>query len=289
MSSIGTLSERPSQPLVEVSEISQTAATIRFHSEYDDSVTYSFRYRRETGDDDDEKGTEWMEQTLDNGVDRYTLKGLQRKRKYQLIGKLIRNMVSSSDSDLISFQTMDYGPYEWDSARKHSSITLSDNNRTLTSTANSWSTVVSKYKVSLQSIKSLEWEITIRDLTFGIYCNGMMMLGFCESSAVQDVRMNKCLGQSDRPAECTLLVDKRFFAKFEKDNLSKFDSKWKGSDCKSGDRVLLKFQGSVCTVFWNEAKIGTLKKDLPAEIYLAACLPIPVTLETTKFVVIPKV
>ena len=100
------VSERPSRPLLEVSEISQTTATIRFHSKYD-SVRYFFRYRRDPEDDDDEKGTEWIERTLDSGVNRYTLKGLQQKSKYELCGKLVSNMVSSRESNIISFLTLD--------------------------------------------------------------------------------------------------------------------------------------------------------------------------------------
>ena len=109
ISSIGALSKRPDAPTLNISKISQTSATIRFESEFD-SVIYSFRYRRETGDDDDEKENQWTEQVLDSGVDHYTLNGLKRKCKYELRSsyKLVGNNIPSAVSDIISFQTLGY-------------------------------------------------------------------------------------------------------------------------------------------------------------------------------------
>ena len=109
ISSIGSLSERPDPPTLHVLDISQTAATIRFYSEYD-SVVYSFRYRRETGDNDDEKESEWIEQVLDDGVDQFMLNGLHCVSRYELCGKLMKDNVSSFASDIKSFQTLDYPP-----------------------------------------------------------------------------------------------------------------------------------------------------------------------------------
>lgn len=107
VASIGIISERPSPPCLEVCDISETAATIRFHSEYDSAV-YSFRYRRETRNDDDEKENEWIEQVLDSGVDQCTLNGLQLKSNYEVCGKVVTNKVPSSASDIISFETLDH-------------------------------------------------------------------------------------------------------------------------------------------------------------------------------------
>ena len=286
VSSIGSLSGRPDPPTLIVSGISQNAATICFESEYD-SVTYSFRYRRETGGNDDEKESEWIEQVLDNGVSQFTLNGLQRKSNYQLYGKLVRNMVSSITSDIVSFQTLDYPPFEWDSARKHDSINLSDNNRTLTSTGTSWKTVVSKNKVSLGSIKSLEWEITIREMPTSNIGN-WLLLGFCNSSAVDQVRLDTNLGSSSRPNECTFLVGNSYLSRYEKATDTKFDPKWTAKDFKNGERILFKFENSVCTMYLNESEIGILKEGIADEIHLAACPGNPMTLETTKFQIISK-
>ena len=276
MSSIGSLSGRPDPPTLNVSEISQNAVTIRFQSEYD-SVIYSFRYRRETGDDDDKKESEWIEKVVDNGVDQFMLNGLQRKSKYELIGKLVKNMVSSSASDMTSFQTLGHAPFEWDPARKHDNLTLSDHNRTVTSTGG-WHTVVSKNRVNLRSVKSFEWELTMRD--FGNY--PYFMAGWGAVSAVDQVEMHSYLGHSRRPTQCAFYVNNWFFSKFEKNDRTDFDSKWRGDKCKSGDRILFKFQGSRCTLYCNGTEVGVLSDSTPNEIYLAASTYNGITLETTK-------
>ena len=280
VSSIGSFSARPDPPTLKVSGISQTAATIRFQSEYD-SVVYSFRYRRETGDDDDEKESQWIEQVLDNGVDQYTLNGLQRNSKYELIGKLVRNMVSSSASDLISFETLDHPPFEWDPARKHDSLMLSDHNRTVTSTSGrtGWFAVVSKNKVNLGSVKSLEWEITMRN--FGNY--PVFMAGWGAVNAAYQISMDSCLGQKRKRTECAFYVHSSYFSKYEKSQKTKFDAEWRGDKCKSGDRILFKFQGSRCTLYCNGTEVGVLSDCTPTEIYLAASTYNGITLETTKF------
>ena len=79
---------------------------IKFESDYaKQSVTYSFRYRRETSNDDDEKEIEWTEHKLDNGVDEYQLSRLQQNTEYQIRGqyKVHENMIQSEASDIISF------------------------------------------------------------------------------------------------------------------------------------------------------------------------------------------
>merc|ERR1740123_2303936 len=78
ISSMGSVSGRPGPPILEISAVSSSGAAVRFHSEHEkDAVLYSFRYRRESGDGDDEKESEWKEESLSKDTDEYGLNGLK--------------------------------------------------------------------------------------------------------------------------------------------------------------------------------------------------------------------
>ena len=103
ISSIGSVLDKPSPPILDVSEISGTGATVKFRSEFEkEAVVYSLRYRQGAGDGDDEKESEWKEEVLDKGVDEYGLGGLNRATKYELIGRyqLLKSKVWSQPSEI---------------------------------------------------------------------------------------------------------------------------------------------------------------------------------------------
>merc|ERR1712083_911440 len=88
------------------------------------------------------------------------------------------------------------------------------------------------------------------------------------------VRVDGTLGQSSRPNECALYIDKYGFAKKEKGRDTNYDAKWKGADCKDGDRVMLTFNfvKKTCVVYYNGSVVGSLSENLPDQIYVAASL-----------------
>merc|ERR1719361_1248894 len=155
ISSMGSISARPAPPVLDVSNITSSAATIRFHSEHEkNTVNYYVYFRRETGDDDDEKEIEWNSVNLDQGVEEYKLNGLEQETRYQLYGRyklsLMKHKVWSESSEIVSMITtkMEDIKFEWDPQLKGDGISLSNDNSTLQKTRNSWVSVVSKTMLS---------------------------------------------------------------------------------------------------------------------------------------------
>merc|ERR1719244_1246795 len=119
VSTVGSVGGRPDPPVLDISGITASVATVTFHSEHDkDAVVYSMRYRQKSGGDDDEKESEWTEQVLSKGTDRYTLSGLSPRTRYEVRGQyqVMDTMVKSALSDTISFVSGEVA-FEWDQSR----------------------------------------------------------------------------------------------------------------------------------------------------------------------------
>ena len=288
ISSIGAVAERPAAPILNISNISASGAMVKFQSEEKkDDIVYSIRYRRETGDDD-EKESEWKEVVLDKGTDEYVLGGLEKATKYAVYGRLqmMDTLVWSHSSEIKSVVTKKV-VFEWDPARKHGQIALMNDNKAFKMNDNkAWSTVISKNLLSGTSMTSASCEFTLSGITKGF----RFQAGFVDSSAVDAVRTDTWMGASIRPKECVFQIDTSCFYYVLDSNFKKCDAKWKGSDCKDGDRIKLSFDfvETTCTVYYNDSIVGKLPKNVPNELYVAAVPWNPMTLETTKFKITPK-
>ena len=112
------------------------------------------------------------------------------------------------------------------------------------------------------------------------------MFGFVDSSAVDEVRMDDNLGSSYKPKECAFWIRPIQFSSIGKEKADiKFDQKWKGADCKDGDRIRMTFDfvKKTCLVHYNDEVVGNISEKLPNQIYIVANPCIGMTMETTKF------
>ena len=177
--------------------------------------------------------------------------------------------------------------FEWDPSRTHNKVTLSNDNRTITfesPLSNKWGTVISKHELCSETMSSVLWEVTLYDITSRI---NYFMLGFVDSGAVDQVRGGWCFAQEARPKECAIGIYSHCFSQCANGKELNFDSKWKGSDCSNGNRILLEFDfvHYRCTVYYNEEYVGVISNTLPSRLYIVGNLSSSITLETTKFAV----
>ena len=213
--------------------------------------------------------------------------------------------------------------FEWDSERTHKDIELSNHNQTLKHTRIGDRIAVSKNELSSEYMDAAMIEFTLQGIPDGV---SDLMIGFVDSSDVHRVRLSTFISQSERPKvctycnvlpvdtviskiaasvcfyicydpkECAVQIYRSRFSKRERDRATPIDvtsgNHWRGCDCKNGDRILMSFDfvHSRCMVTYNEREVGTLTDNLPNQIYVLANPDRPtLTLETTRFEVIPKV
>ena len=282
----------PEPPVVIVTDVSDTDATIRCQSKYD-SALYLLRYRRDVGDDDDQKVAEWTERTLNDGVE-LTLSGLQSNCKYQICGMVVdnsvrsTNLVLSTTSEIVSFQTNQ--TLEWDTNRMGKNISLSNNNKTIAHKSGGYDTLLTKDIVSADSTVMVSLEIAFQSghQYFGA--------GFVKASEVGQLNVNQGgPGRSRNPgwylrlraspgSKPTCTPEGNLSA-----NWSEINAEWKSSNCSIGDRLLTvyDFTNSEITYSYNDTVIGVLSS-LPKQIYIGVCPDSDGTWVTTKFERIPK-
>ena len=139
--------------------------------------------------------------------------------------------------------------FEWDQnpLRRYEGVNLWDKNTTLKYVqktegpdSNQWKTVISKHALSSRYIKFAQWEITLKEVGKG---GVNLVIGFVPSSDVNLVRLDRILGQMDRPKECAFGIIKSTngFHRIEAGTWPRYNSNWRSNDCKDGDKVLLHF------------------------------------------------
>lgn len=155
--------------------------------------------------------------------------------------------------------------FEWDPLCKHKEIALLDDNQTFHHTAYGWKTVVSKLLLSGDTLKSASMELTIDGVPEKWSSKPLcLMIGFVDSSAVDDIRMNMNLGL-ESTLKCAFLSETEGFGMC-------VDSKWKGDYAKNGDRIRLTFDfvNRTCLIFYNDERVGFISENLPNGLYVAA-------------------
>ena len=170
--------------------------------------------------------------------------------------------------------------FEWNPLRKGAYIALSDDNKTMVNTGSKgWQPVISRNVLSADATSSVLWETTlIDDGQSGI------QIGFVDISAVDDVKMSAYC-RDVFVLEIRMIIRTDDFCKRYQGKHIKFASKWKASICKKGDRVLLSFDFAegICTVFYNDEKVGILSDSLPNQLHLVVSIyPRDVKLSCTK-------
>ena len=291
------VSDKPGPPILSVSEISAYGANVQFESDHNtDDIVYSLRYKMKTGDDDDEKGSEWNEeQILDKGTNAYRLSGLERSSQYEICGRyqVLDTKIWSESSNIKSFITLavEKLKFEWDSSRMGSDVSLLHDNKTFIYPKYDGSSrvVMSKNVLSADNYESVDWEVTIRDID--TVTSGSWQLGFVDSAGANSVTLKGAWsGTSVKPYECVLFIKEQKFYKYYKSKYTDFDEKWKGKDCKMGDKILMRFnfKTKACTIFYNGQMVGVLSDVLPNNIHVLANVARRTSLCTTRFEAIPK-
>lgn len=287
ISSIGPVTKRTGPPILDISNITASTATVTFHSELSkDAVLYSVTYRREPEGDNEEKESEWKEQVLDKGTNQYIVRGLNPESKYQINGRyqVLANMLWSASSDNISIVTLKKKTiqFEWDPARKGESVKLSNNNKKMRNRG-FWRSVYSKQKLSADSMTEVSWEVTINDIDSAV----QLMIGFVDSCKIECIDVNNYLGTTGSALYIQSVGDDRFSV-YNGTNEVFDKEKWKASKCRNGDRILMTFDfvTSKCSVSYNGEHVGVISQEVPNELYLAVSPYSKCSLETTKFDII---
>lgn len=290
ISSIGSVSGEPKAPNLNVSQVSNSTAKIKFESDHlKSAVLYSLRYRKESGNDEDEKESEWREQVVDANTDEYTLSGLAPGTAYGVMGryKMLENMVWSRYSKIVNVTTDKWDAF-WDPSRKHDDLVLSDNNKKMKNAKSGWHAVAMKQELTAEmGVVSIEF--VLGDIDGAV---NSLEIGFVDSSSISQFRTGTWIGKRDRPKEWCLQIDNNQFVTLQNGITKKtFDSKFQGKYCKNEDRLLLNFDfpQSKCTVQFNDEDVGVLSKELPKRVFVLGCAYYSVySLTITKFEVSSK-
>jgi len=304
ISSIGTIGQRPAAPVVTLSEVSPSGATVQFESECTaETVIYCIRYRlaaepedkpADEAADDERKENEWSQRLFDRGTTGGILDGLESVTRYEVYGVYKESVdgIWSESSEITSITTTRFEKvqFEWDVHRRHPDIKLKHKGTSARYQKNGfWRTVISKNVLTAESMKAVTWELTLGDVPeTGI---GGLKLGFVDANEVNNVRLSShSLGSAERPKECALYIYKHCLYRLEGTECVKFDAKWKGTACCSGDRVSMRFDFDKrkCTVWYNDEEIGVLSDAVPGELFIVANPYTAITLDTTKFEAIPN-
>ena len=211
-----------------------------------------------------------------------------RKRMTLLVSSWRRTCSQESSpfpTDIVQhiIEYLKIAPFEWDPNRKGQWAVLLDNNRMIEHHGN-WNAVISKSMLDAAKWRSAIWELTLIEIKKG---DEYLMIGFVDSTAVDEVKLNGnySLAGSDRPKECVLNIMGDSFSKKSGGITNQFDAKWKGSNCRNGDRVRLEFDFAAkkCTAYYNDNVVGDISESLPNQIHLAFTSPCDMKVATTKF------
>jgi len=319
ISGIGVVDKRPAAPTITVSSISHCAMKVSLECEQTEEITeckngviYGVRYRLKPAEnaaavpekpaaddvksDDDAKQankpaeSEWKQEVLAQGDTECTVQGLEQESFYEVYGvyKLSARGIWSTSSAVSEVMTkkVDTLDFVWDKERKREDVRLRNHSTTAKlKKSDFWRAVVSKNVLDSDSMVAASWEVTLNDIRGDKGLDGLK-LGFVDTNAVDDVRLGgHSLGSPERPKECALYIYKHCLYKQAGDQCTTFDAKWKGTMCKDGDRVMLRFDfiNGQCTVLYNDELVGVLADKLPFQFNLVANPYSAVTLDTTKF------
>merc|ERR1712087_797572 len=113
-------------------------------------------------------GEKWTEVEVQQNEGKHTVSGLVANTGYVVQGRLqsVETRVWSDFSGSVAFKTaVRSSPvFEWDPAKKHPSLVLSNGNKTATPPARtgSYHCVLSKLRLSAETMASVQWELTLR-------------------------------------------------------------------------------------------------------------------------------
>lgn len=294
ISAIGSVSGIPAPPSLDISQITSAGALVKLQCTLEDAVVYRLRYRPEAGDDDDEKENEWVERTLDEGVNEHQLDGLQMKSRYEICGmyQVVNSSLWSQISQTMSFMTNAFNyKFEWDPSMMGNDVELSNNNTTMKrTTRSSYRAVVAKTTLRVNELLSAVWDITIDDLDSSL--TFYQFVGFVDSNVAGKIDLNGNY-HFGKKGEYVLGCYDPFYSVMDGKRRN-FDSKWKNTNVKRGDRFQLKFdfEKGKCSVFFNNQYVGLIADcgadGMPEEIYLVQTSHHPATM-TSTFKAVPRV
>lgn len=78
--------------------------------------------------------------------------------------------------------------------------------------------------------------------------------GYVDAKAIGELRPNTFMASKSRPLECALYIRKDYFHTVQGGRHTFLDSKWRGSDVKNDDRIMLcfDFDRKRCLINFNE-------------------------------------
>ena len=106
--------------------------------------------------------------------------------------------------------------FEWDPDRKHESIALENDNKRMRHSRVGDAVAISKNELSSKEMDGVHVEFTVEKSGTRFGGLNALMLGFVDSTAVDDVRLGTYLGQAERPKECVFYIFSSYFAAFSK-------------------------------------------------------------------------
>merc|ERR1711879_43033 len=231
------------------------------------TVLYAVRYRKTIGNDD-EKEEEWKEQELGQNTDSTVINGLQSESEYEICGRYHEKKTSiwSETSKMVSFTTLKGSKsFQWDSARCHNNLLLSNGNKTVTHNGNNskWFSVYSKNSISTATTSSFKFEITMK----GKGCNGNMHIGIMDEKHIESANTANWIGNQQHQMAVEIW-DNGNPRRYINGNCSEIQSN--RVDWNVGDRLRLDFdlKGRRCTAFLNDQFLGSLTANLPDTFYL---------------------
>lgn len=215
---------------------------------------------------------------------------IERENAIILVAYWMRKLVSAEHMYAVDLMdiVLRYYPildFKWDPMRTHSSIQLSDDNKTLKHTKD-WNSAVavSETELSSECMKTVSLEFTLNDV--GLRGIDYLLFGYVDSMACDQVHLEDWLCMKRKPHEKGFCILARNFCKVYLSENTPFTTPLKGADCKDGDRVMLEFDfgQSKCTILFNDEEIGILPGTLPCDVHVVAnvCSP-AITLEVSKF------
>lgn len=176
--------------------------------------------------------------------------------------------------------------FEWDSLRKHSDIMLSNKATIITkkdgeTVTNDAKSLCSKNVLSADAVSIVCWEITIREKSVDDLC---LMMGYIDGEHIDDFVESSCVG--DNGKQLALYVKDGRFLKVRTNGIHKDIHPNRPFAIRKGDRfkLIFNFKTKECAARYNDGLLGTLSKNLPRRIYLAASVyAVGDVFETTKF------
>merc|ERR1712183_190185 len=115
----------------------------------------------------------------------------------------------------------------------------------------------------------------------------LISMGFADVNDVDKVEIDSWWNVKSGGSFAYLYIHSDWFRRNEdgNGNNTQFDAKWKGSNSKAGDRMILEFDfvNSKCTASYNGEVVGVLSDALPNQIYIGVVAMYDgLSFETTK-------